>query len=135
MLHGELTNKIIGIFYRVYNVLGFGFLEKVYENALAYEFKKEGLSFLKQAPICVLYEGEVMGKYFADFVVEGKVIVEVKADKFLGEDSEKQLLNYLRATGLEVGLVLGFGKKADIKRKVFESAKSNDTRMNAGFCG
>ncbi len=115
----ELTGKIIEIFYKVYDELGYGFLEKIYENALAYEFGKAGLNFKKQAPISVLYDGVVMGDYFADFILEGKVIVEVKADKFLGEDGEKQLINYLRATGLEVGLLLGFGKKADFKRKVF----------------
>lgn len=117
--HKELTAKIIGCFYKVYNKLGFGFLEKIYENALAYEFEEVGLNFDKQASISVLYEGRVMGEYFADFIVEDKVVVEIKADKYLGEDVEKQLLNYLRATGLEVGLVLGFGKEAEVKRKVF----------------
>ena len=102
----ELTEKIIGIFYKVYNELGFGFLEKIYENALAYEFEKIGLRFEKQAPIVVLYEGEVMGNYFADFIIDGKVIVELKADSFLGDDGEKQLLNYLRATDKDVGLLL-----------------------------
>ncbi len=117
--HGDLTGKIIEIFYKVYDELGYGFLEKIYENALAHELGKVGLNFKKQAPVLVLYDGVVMGEYFADFIVEDKVIVEIKADKFLGEDGEKQLINYLRATGLEVGLLLGFGKKADFKRKVF----------------
>ena len=117
--HEELTKKIIGIFYRVYDELGFGFLERVYENALAVEFRHEGLSFGQQVPIEVCYRDEVVGKYFADFIVEGKVVVEIKADKFLGDDGEKQLLNYLRSTGKEVGLLLGFCKEADFKRKVW----------------
>lgn len=117
--HGDLTGKIIEIFYKVYDELGYGFLEKIYENALAHEFGKAGLKFQKQAPILVLYDGIVMGEYFADFIVEGRVVVEVKADKYLGDDGEKQLINYLRATGNEVGLLLGFGKKAEFKRKVF----------------
>ncbi len=117
--HKELTGRIIEIFYRVYDELGFGFLEKVYENALAIEFRREGLGFGQQVPIEVCYRDEVVGNYFADFIVEGKVVVEIKADRFLGEDGEKQLINYLRATGKEVGLLLGFCKKADFKRKVF----------------
>ena len=120
MLHGDLTERIIGIFYKVYNTLGYGFLEKVYENALAFEFKRAGLKFGKQVPIGVLYEGEVMGEYFADFIVEGKVVVEVKALSCFGGTEKAQLLNYLKATGLEVGLLLNFGKKADFERMIFE---------------
>jgi len=118
MKHEELTEKIIGCFYKVYNVLGYGFLEKIYERALAYEFRVEGLSFERQVPIKVFYKGESMGDYCADFIVEGEVIVEVKAIKEIGEAESVQLLNYLRATGKEVGLVLNFGRKAEIKRKV-----------------
>ncbi|HDL02204.1 MAG TPA: GxxExxY protein [Candidatus Pacearchaeota archaeon] len=120
MKHEELTSEIIGIFYRVYNVLGYGFLEKVYENALAYEFRKAGLKFGQQVGISVLYEGEVMGDYFADFIVEGKVVVEVKAIRDFGGTEEAQLLNYLKATGNEVGLLLNFGKDAKVKRMVFD---------------
>jgi len=123
MKHEELTERIIGVFYRVYDVLGFGFLEKVYENALAIEFKKEGLDFGEQVPIKVYYGGEIVGDYFADFIIEGKVIVEVKAVVGLGESDGKQLLNYLRATDKDVGLVLNFGKKAEVKRKIFERAR------------
>lgn len=123
MIYEELTEEIIGIFYKVYNELGHGFLEKIYENALALEFRKVGLEFAQQVPIRVLYEGEVMGDYFADFVVDGKVVVEVKANCGLGENDEKQLLNYLRATDKDVGLLLNFGEKADVKRKVYEKAR------------
>ena len=117
--HKELTEKIIGCFYRVYNTLGYGFLEKIYENALAYEFEKIGLKFGKQVGISVLYEGEIMGEYFADFIVEGKVVVEVKAIKCFSGTEEAQLINYLKATGTEVGLLLNFGEEAKIKRMIF----------------
>jgi len=121
--HKELTEKIIGCFYRVYNTLGSGFLEKIYENALALEFSEVGLSFIKQAPVRVFYKNKIMGDYFADFIVDGKVIVEVKALKNFCGSEEAQLINYLKATGIEVGLLLNFGKEAGIKRMVFEIAR------------
>jgi len=135
MMHEELTEKIIGAFYRVYNVLGYGFLEKVYENALKIELRKSGISFESQVSIKVYYDGEVVGDYFADFVIEGKVVVEVKAIRELSGSDGKQLLNYLRATDKDVGLLLNFGKKAEVKRKIFESARGGESdgmRMNAG---
>lgn len=119
-LHKELTEKIIGCFYGVYNKLGYGFLEKVYENALVIEFRKVGLKFGKQVPIQVVYDDEIVGEYVADFIVEGKVVVEVKASKSLGTIDEAQLINYLKATGIRVGLLLNFGKEAEIKRRVFD---------------
>ena len=115
----ELTEKIIKAFYRVYNSLGYGFLEKVYERALAVEFGRMGLVFGRQVPIGVVYEGVPVGDYVADFIVEGRVIVEVKAIRELTDCDGKQLLNYLRVTGKGVGLVLNFGREAEIKRKVF----------------
>jgi len=115
----ELTEKIIGAFYKVYNLLGYGFLEKVYERALAVEFEKMGVKFGRQVPIKVLYEGVIVGDYIADFVVEDKVVVEIKAIRELTDCDGKQLLNYLRVTGKEVGLLLNFGRKADFKRRVF----------------
>jgi GxxExxY protein len=93
----ELTQKIIKIFYRVYNNLGYGFLEKVYENAMMIEFKKEGIFAVAQFAIKVFYGGEVIGEYYADIVVDNKVIVEIKAAKHLVEENEAQLLNYLKA--------------------------------------
>ena len=123
MKYEELTERIIGVFYRVYNVLGYGFLEKVYENALCIELRKEGLSFESQVPIRVFYDGEIVGDYVADFIVEGKVVVEVKASSGLGGADEAQLLNYLKATGKDVGLLLNFGKKAEVKRRIFETAR------------
>lgn len=116
MKHEELTERIIGCFYKVYNTLGNGFLEKVYENALAIEFDKVGLKFGKQVGIEVLYDEKIVGNYIADFIVEGKVVVEVKALSEVGGTEQAQLINYLKATGNGVGLLLNFGKSADVRR-------------------
>jgi GxxExxY protein len=119
--HKELTEKIIRIFYRVYNKLGYGFLEKIYENAMMIEFGIECISAVAQSPIKVFYKEEVIGEYFADILVDEKVIVEIKATKTLVLEHEAQLLNYLKATDIEVGLLLNFGPKPQIKRKVFDN--------------
>ena len=119
--HKELTEKIIKIFYRVYNKLGYGFLERVYENAMMIEFKREGISAVQQSAIKVFYEDKIVGEYFADILVDDKVIVELKASRSLGLENEAQLLNYLKATDIEVGLLLNFGPKPEIKRKVFDN--------------
>lgn len=121
MLHEEVTEKIIGAFYKVYNTLGYGFLERVYENALALELRKLGLQVETQRNICVYYDGEIVGEYYADLFIEGTVIVEIKAAEFLREEHEAQLTNYLRATDAEVGLLLNFGKTPEFKRKIFEN--------------
>ena len=119
----DLTEKIIKIFYKVYNNLGYGFLEKVYENAMMIEFNKIGIPVVSQSAIKVEYEHEVIGEYFADILVDNKVIVEIKAAKGLAVENEAQLLNYLKATDIEVGLLLNFGPKPDLKRKVFDNIK------------
>lgn len=119
----ELTEKIIKIFYRVYNELGYGFLEKVYENAMMIEFKRERVPVVSQSAIKIFYEGEVIGEYFADILVDDKVIVEIKAAKSLAAENEAQLLNYLKATNIEVGLLLNFGSKPEVKRKVFDNVR------------
>ncbi len=119
--HSEITEKIIKGFYKVYNTLGFGFLEKVYENALFLELAQMGLSVKKQEQIKVHYEGKEVGVYFADLVVNGSVIIELKAAEALCEEHELQLINYLKATDIEVGLLLNFGKKPEFKRKVFSN--------------
>ncbi len=121
--HKELTEKIIRIFYRVYNKLGYGFLEKVYENAMMIEFKIEGISAMSQSPIKVLYKSEIVGEYYADILVDEKVIVEIKVTRTMALEHEAQLLNYLKATNIEVGLLLNFGPKPQIKRKVFDNHK------------
>lgn len=117
----ELTEKIIKIFYKVYNILGYGFLEKVYENAMMLELKKSNIPVVTQHSLNVIYDNEVVGEYFVDILVDDKVIVEVKAAKNLSKENEAQLLNYLKATKLEVGLLLNFGAKPEIKRKVFNN--------------
>ena len=121
--HKELTEKIIRIFYRIYNELGYGFLEKVYENAMMIEFKIECIPAISQFPIKVFYKEEVIGEYYADILVDEKVIVEIKATRTLALEHEAQLLNYLRATDIEVGLLLNFGPKPQIKRKVFDNSR------------
>nr|AAU84397.1 conserved hypothetical protein [uncultured archaeon GZfos9E5] len=119
----ELTEEIIRIFYRVYNKLGYGFLEKVYENAMMIELKKAGFPAVSQYAIKVLYEGEVIGEYYADILVENKVIVEIKAARSLVKENEAQLLNYLKATDIEVGLLVNFGTKPEVKRKAFDNLR------------
>ena len=119
--HSELTEKIIRCFFKVYNTLGYGFLEKVYERALAIELRKSGLAVNKQVPIDVFYEGEVVGNYYADLLVESEVILELKATDGLVEEHEAQLLNYLKATNIEIGLLLNFGLKPVVKRKIYSN--------------
>jgi len=119
----ELTEKIIKIFYKVYNKLGYGFLEKVYENAMMIEFRREDVSVISQSSIKVFYENQIVGEYFADILVDDKVIVEIKAARTLALEHEAQLLNYLKATDFEVGLLLNYGPKPEIKRKVFDNLR------------
>lgn len=124
--HSEITDKIINCFYQVYNTLGYGFLEKVYENAMFMELRKQGMYVEKQKQINVFYENERVGEYYADLIVSDSVIVELKAAESLCEEHEHQLVNYLKATEIEVGLLLNFGKSPQLKRKVF----SNDRKFN-----
>lgn len=119
----ELTETIIKVFYEIYGKLGYGFLEKIYENAMMIDLKKEGLKAVSQSPIKVLYDGYTLGEYFADILVEDEVIVEIKATKNLAVAHEAQILNYLKATEIEVGLLLNFGPKPEIKRKIFDNNK------------
>ena len=121
--HSDITDQIIKAFFTVYNSLGYGFLEKVYENAMLIELDKIGIEARSQVPVKVLYEGKEVGNYYADLLVEKMVIVELKSSEDLCEEHEAQLLNYLRATDVEVGLLLNFGKTAQIKRKVFKKKK------------
>ena len=121
--HSELTDVIICCFYNVYNSLGYGFLEKVYENALLIELKKSGIQAEAQSPISIAYSGEVVGDYFCDVLIDNKVIVEVKAVRTLLPEHEAQLLNYLKATNIEVGLLLNFGPDPQLKRKAFSNIR------------
>jgi GxxExxY protein len=115
----EITEKIIGCAYQVGNTLGCGFLEKVYENALAHELKKAGLGTEQQKANQVMYDGVVVGDYFADLLVEKSVIVEVKAVKAFDEIHMAQCLNYLKATSMKIGLLINFGNpRVEVKRVV-----------------
>jgi GxxExxY protein len=126
--HTEITDKIIKAFYAVYNTLGYGFLEKVYRNAMTLELAQQGLVVMPEAPISVYYRHELVGEYFADLLVAEAVLVELKATRHLADDHEAQLLNYLKATPYEVGLLLNFGPKPEIKRKAFDNVRKGSLR-------
>lgn len=119
MEHEEITRSIIGCAYRVFNAMGYGFLESVYENCMLIELRKAGFSVDNQHPIKVYYEGHEVGKFEADLFVEGKVIVELKSVRTLLMVHEVQLVNYLKATGIDIGLLLNFGEqKVEVRRKL-----------------
>ncbi len=112
-----LSERIIGCAFQVSNTLGCGFLEKVYENALAHELRKNGVQVRQQEPIKVYYDGVVVGEYFADLMVADTILVELKATKDISQVFVAQCLNYLKATGLPLCLLLNFGKpRVEIKR-------------------
>ena len=121
MLYEELTHEILSAFYEVHNILGFGFLEQVYQNSLYKELIHRGLKVECQKEIMVHYKGETVGRYVADMIVEDKIILELKAVQSLRIEHEWQLINYLKDTGLEVGLLLNFGHSAEFRRKVFSN--------------
>ena len=130
--HEQLTEQIIKGFYTVYRALGYGFLEKVYENSLAIELRKMKLEVVQQAEIKVYYAGVVVGEYYADLLVADAVIVEIKAVRALLKEHEAQLLNYLKATPYEVGLLLNFGPKPEIKRKVYDNERKGGLGWRQG---
>ncbi len=136
--HSEITERIIKAFYKVYNTLGYGFLEKVYANSLLIELNSMGLSVEKQEQIKVYYEDIEVGEYFADLIVEECVILELKATESLCEEHEFQLINYLKATEIEVGLLLNFGKKPELNEKCFPTFKiilnHNNQSPQRSFC-
>lgn len=123
LLHHELTDVIIKTFYEVYNELGYGFLEKVYLNSLYLELKSKGLNVEAQRKIQVYYKGIEVGQYYADLIVEDLIILELKATDCIVAAFENQILNYLKGTNCEVGLLLNFGTKPEFKRKVFENSR------------
>lgn len=125
LIHKDLTDAILKVFFDVYNELGYGFLEKVYQNAMMIELKSRGFNVVAQKPIKVYYKGNIVGDYFSDIVVENLVILELKATEVIVEDFEWQLVNYLRGTEMEVGLLLNFGKKPEFRRKVFINSRKN----------
>ncbi len=127
MKYEELTKKIIGCVYNVYNSLGFGYLESVYEKALMVELNLAGLEAKSQVPIAIKYRDYTVGDFIADIVVEDKIILELKSVKHLSKIHEIQLVNYLVATGKDVGLLINFAEeKVEIKRKVRELSKKSE---------
>jgi GxxExxY protein len=124
--HSELTQIIIGTFYEVYNELGYGFIESVYESALCIALRTKGLRVERQFPVPVWFRGEQIGSFFADLVVNKSVILELKAARALEPAFIAQLLNYLRATPVEVGLILNFGPRPNVRRLLF----TNDRKKN-----
>ncbi|GJQ37243.1 MAG TPA: GxxExxY protein [Anaerolineales bacterium] len=124
--HKEITDEILYAFFKiVYPALGFGFLEKVYENAMVIALREMGLKVEQQVKIVVYFAGQVVGEYYADLVVEGCVVVELKAVQNLLDEHDAQLLNYLRATEYEVGLLLNFGPQPRFRRKVFDNERKS----------
>ena len=125
LLYKDLTDKIISCFYQVYNDLGYGFLERVYQNALYFALMDEGIKCEAEKPIKVYHNGRVVGDYRADLVIEDCIILELKACEELNPAHEAQLINYLKATDIEVGYVLNFGKSAKFSRKVYSNKRKN----------
>ena len=123
--HAELTEAVINVFYHVYNTLGYGFLEKIYRNAMIVELQKRGHQVQQNVEIAIRYEGVVVGEYYADLIVDSLVLLELKAAEKIAPEHEAQILNYLKATNIEVGLILNFGPKPEIKRKVFDNERKS----------
>ncbi len=126
LLHAEVTGSLIEAFYTVYRELGYGFIERVYENSLAIAARNLGLEIRQKVPVRVQYRGVVVGKYEVDLLANDLVIVELKAARELAEAHEAQLLNYLNATKYEVGLLLNFGPKPQHRRKVYENHRKGN---------
>ncbi len=120
-LHSDITSDILKAFFKVYNALGYGFLEKVYQNAMCIELRKMGYECVANFGIKVYFENEEVGYYSSDIVVNKIVIAELKAKEALREEHEAQLTNYLKATDIEVGMLLNFGPRPEYKRKVFSA--------------
>jgi GxxExxY protein len=125
ILHKELTESILKVFYEVYNELGYGFLEKVYQNAMYLELKSNGFKVEAQRQIKVYYKNELVGDFFADLLINDVIILELKACDSLVKAHYVQTLNYLKATNIEIGLLLNFGEKPEIKRLIFTNNRKN----------
>ena len=123
LIHRELTEKIIGTFYEVYNELGHGFIESVYEKSLAMALREKGIEVFQQVAIPVWFRGTQVGDFDADLLVERSVIAELKSARAIDSAHLAQLLNYLKATEIEVGLLLNFGPKPEFKRRIFDNPR------------
>lgn len=127
LLHKDITEEIISAYYYVYNELGYGFLEKVYENAMLIELKSRGFKVQSQKLIKVYFKDRIVGEYFADIIVDDKIILELKSCEALAPEHEVQLFNYHKATKIELGLLFNFGKRAAFKRKIFTNENKKFT--------
>jgi GxxExxY protein len=123
MKHSGITDRIIGVFYEVYNELGYGYLESVYENALVIALAAKGLAGRQQMPVPVSFRGHLIGNFAADILVDDVVLIELKVARAIDETHRAQLMNYLRATQIEVGLILNFGPKPEVKRMVLDNER------------
>ncbi len=119
LLHRNLSDTILKIYFEVYNELGYGFLEKVYQNAMYFELKSQGYKVEAQKQIKVYYKSQLVGDYFADLLIEDSIILELKACECLMDEHKAQLLNYLKATEVEIGLLLNFGTTSEFKRSIY----------------
>ncbi len=126
ILHKSITDKILKVYYEVYNELGYGFLEKVYQNAMYFELKSLGYKVEAQKQIKVYYKKQLVGEYYSDLLVEDKVIVELKSTELLMNAHVAQIINYLKGTPIEVGLLLNFGEQPEFKRFIY----TNDRKIN-----
>jgi GxxExxY protein len=123
MKYKLITDKILDCFNSVYTTLGYGFIEDVYEKSLLIEMKKAGLKVETKQPVNVMYDSQVVGEYVADILVDGQVFVEIQAGRSLGVGYDSQMINCLKATDIEVGLILHFGPKAEVIRRLFDNDK------------
>jgi GxxExxY protein len=130
--HSELTDTIIGVFYDVYNELGFGFLESVYRNSLLIALREKGLAAEQEVATAVYFRGNKVGDFKADLVVNGSILIELKTAETLSPAHEAQVLNYLRATSLELGLLFNFGPKPQVRRLLFDNDRKRVKVQRAG---
>ena len=130
--HSELTNLIIGVFYDVYNELGFGFLESVYRNAMKFALEEKGLTVEAEAPIAVFFRGKNVGDFRADLVVNRCILIELKTAERIVMAHEAQAINYLRGSSLELALILNFGPRPGVRRLVLETARAKTRAQHAG---
>jgi GxxExxY protein len=126
LLHKSITDAILKVYYDVYNELGYGFLEKVHQNAMYFELKSQGYKVEAQKQIKVYFKKQLVGEYYADLLVEDKVIIELKATELIMNVHVAQIMNYLKATPIEVGLLLNFGEEPEFKRLIY----TNDRKIN-----
>lgn len=129
LLHKEKSKAILKVFYDVYNDLGYGFLEKVYQNAMYFELKSQGYKVEAQKQIKVYFKSQLVGEYYADLVIDEVIIVELKACEYLISSHIAQLMNYLKSTQMEVGLVLNFGESPDFKRLIYTNNRKSNFKL------